>query len=392
MIESLKKRIEELTPQIIAWRRDFHRHPEVAFVEERTSRVIHDYLKGLGLTVRVLAKTGLRADLQGKPGGKTLAFRADMDALPLQEEGGKHYGSENPGAMHACGHDGHMAALMAAAKIMSERKEEFKGRLVFLFQPSEELPPGGAKWMIEEGALEGVDAIFGLHLWQALPTGKIGSRKGALMAAADNFSVTVKGRGGHGSMPHQTVDPIFVSSQLVCNVQSIVSRNVDPLKPAVVSFGVIEGGTIFNIIPDEVVLKGTVRSFDSGIQELTERRLREVAESTCRAFGAQAEFSYKKGYPVLINHAAEVDFLLDIIKGSFGEDRIADFDPIMGGEDFAFYLQEIPGAFFFFGAGDGMLYPHHHSRFDIDEKALPEAALLLVNLALQYLVRENRKG
>jgi len=385
VFENLRKKIEELTPQILDWRRDFHRHPEVAFREERTSRVLKDYLEGLGLPVRILAKTGLRADLAGQSGEKTIALRADMDALPLQEEGEQDYKSENPGAMHACGHDGHMAILMAVAQILSELKNDFKGKVVFLFQPSEELPPGGAKPMIEEGALEGVDAIFGLHLWQGVPTGSIGTGKGALMAAADNFSILVKGRGGHGSMPHQTVDPIYAASQLVNNAQSIVSRNVDPLKPAVVSFGLIQGGTINNIIPDEVLLKGTVRSFDPLVQELAEKRLQAVAEETCRAVGAEAGFFYEKGYPALINHAAETEFLLDVMSTTLGRDRIVDFDPIMGGEDFAYYLQKIPGAFFFFGSGDRMPYPHHHPRFDIDEKALPEAALLMTSLALQYL-------
>jgi amidohydrolase len=393
LIEKLKRTTERLAPLLVEWRRDFHRHPEVAFQEERTSNVIKDFLESLGLPVRKMAGTGLRADLKGRPGGKTVALRADIDALPLQEEGDKDYKSKNAGAMHACGHDGHMAIVMGAAKILKERKNEFKGNVVFLFQPSEELPPGGAKPMIEEGALEGVDAIFGLHLWQGLPTGKIGTGKGPLMAAADNFSILVKGKAGHGSMPHQTVDPIFAASQLVCNVQSIVSRNVDPLKPAVVSFGKIQGGTINNIIPDHVRLKGTVRSFDSEVQELAEKRLKEIAGDTCRAFGAEAELIYEKGYPALINHDVEVDFLLEVVKRTLGGDRISGFDPIMGGEDFAYYLQKIPGAFFFFGAGDGNPYPHHHPKFDIDEKALPEAAMLMANLVLQFLVetKEDKK-
>lgn len=390
MIEDIKKDIEGLTPKLIEWRRDFHRFPEVAFREERTSKVLRDFLEGLGLPVRSMAKTGLRADLQGKPGGKTVALRTDIDALPLQEEGDSDYKSENPGAMHACGHDGHMAIILGVAKILVERKDKFKGNVAFLFQPSEELPPGGAKPMVDEGALEGVDAVFGLHLWQNLPTGKIGVVKGPMMAASDNFSITVRGKAGHGSLPHQTVDPIFVASQVVCNVQSIVSRNVDPLKPAVVSFGVINGGTINNIIPENVLLKGTVRSFDPEIQELAERRLSEIVEDTCRAFGAEGEFVYEIGYPALVNHAAEVDFLFEVAKEILGENRLVDFDPIMGGEDFAYYLQKVPGAFFFFGSGDGRDYPHHHPKFDIDERALPEATLLMTGLALQYL--EKAKG
>ena len=385
MIEEIKKDVERITPDLIRWRRDFHRLPEVAFREERTSKVLRQYLEGLGIPVHSLAKTGLRAELKGRPDGKTLALRADIDALPLQEENECDYKSENPGAMHACGHDGHMAIVMAAAKILSEKRDKLKGNVVFLFQPSEELPPGGAKPMIEEGALEGVDAVFGLHLWQNLPTGKIGVVKGPMMAASDNFSVCVKGKAGHGSMPHQTVDPIYVASQLVVNIQSIVSRNVDPLKPAVVSFGVFQGGTINNIIPDDVLLKGTVRSFDPEVQELAERRLGDIIKDTCLAFGAEGKLVYERGYPALVNHATEVDFLLDVVKKTLGGDRAVEFDPIMGGEDFAYFLQKVPGAFFFFGSGDGNEYPHHHPKFNIDEKALPEAALLLTALAWQYL-------
>jgi len=389
MIKNISKDIKELSLKLIEWRRDFHRFPEVAFREERTSKVLKDILEGFGLPVRSMAKTGLRADLRGKPGGKTVALRADIDALPLQEEADSDYKSENPGAMHACGHDGHMAIILGVAKILVERKDRFKGNVVFLFQPSEELPPGGAKPMVEEGALEGVDAVFGLHLWQNLPTGKVGMVNGPMMAAADNFSITVSGKAGHGSMPHQTVDPILVASQVVCNVQSIVSRNVDPLKPAVVSFGAITGGTINNSIPDNVLLKGTVRSFDPEIQDLAERRLNEIVENTCRAFGAEGELVYERGYPALVNHAAEVDCLLEVVKETLGENRIVDFDPIMGGEDFAYYLQKVPGAFFFFGSGDGRNYPHHHPKFDIDERALPEATLLMTNLVLQFLEKAN---
>jgi amidohydrolase len=243
MIGDLKKDIKELTAQLIEWRRDFHRHPEIAYKEHRTSSVIRKFLESLGMPVKVYAETGL-----------------DIDALPLKEEGDKEYKSENPEATHACGHDGHMAILMGAAQLLSQRREQLKGKVVFILQPSEERIPGGAKRMIEEGALEGVDAIFGLHLWQPLPTGTVGIVKGAMMAQPDAFSITVKGKGGHGSMPHMTVDPILVASHLVVNSQSIVSRSVDPLKPVVVSFGTVKGGTIYNIIPGEVSLTGTVRT------------------------------------------------------------------------------------------------------------------------------------
>lgn len=385
MIDGVKKDIEKLSGKIIEWRRDFHRHPEIAYEEERTSSVIRQFLESLDIPVSACAKTGLRGILKGRPGGKTVALRADIDALPLKEEGDKEYISENPEAAHACGHDGHMAILMGTAEVLSQRKDQFKGNVVFLFQPSEERIPGGAKKMIEEGALKGVDAVFGLHLWQPLPTGFVGIVKGAMMAQPDAFTVTVRGKGGHGSMPHTTVDPILVASHLVVNIQSIVSRNVDPLKPVVVSFGTVKGGTIYNIIPGEVSLTGTVRTFDSSIQSLAEKRLKEIVEETCKTFGATAEFEYEKGYPSLINPEGMTDFVLEVTRNTLGEDRIQEIDPVMGGEDFAYFLQKVPGAFLFFGMGDGMEFPHHHPAFDLDEKALPRATLLMTSLALEFL-------
>ena len=377
--------IDALTGQIIAWRRDFHRHPEVAFAESRTSAVVREFLESLGLPVRSAAGTGLVAVLEGKKPGKTVALRADMDALPIQEEGDKEYRSENPGATHACAHDGHMAMLMAAAKVLTGRRADLSGRVVFLFQPAEERPPGGAKRMVEEGALEGVDAVFGLHLWQSFPTGKIGVIKGPMLAQADNFSVTVIGKGGHGALPHEAVDPIPAAAQIIVNSQTIVSRNINPLKPCVVTFGSINGGTANNIIPAEVTMAGTVRTFDADIQKLAERRLEEIAEETAKAFGATARVEYMSGYPPVVNDAEMVDFVVRVAEALFGEGCLKPFEPIMGGEDFAYYLQKVPGAFIFLGAGDGHDFPHHHPAFDIDEKALPMGALLNVALALEFL-------
>jgi amidohydrolase len=385
MLDELKKETEDLTSRLIAWRRDFHRHPETAFEEHRTSSVLRKFLEDHDIPVQVMAKTGLRGVLRGKPGGKTVALRADIDALPLKEDGDKEYISENPGATHACGHDGHMAILMGVIELLCRRKKTFRGNVVFLFQPSEERIPGGAKLMMKEGALEGVDAIFGLHLWQLLATGVVGLVKGAMMAQPDKFTIRIQGKGGHGSMPHQTVDPILVASHLVVNIQSIVSRNVDPLKPVVISLGTIEGGTIYNIIPEKVVLTGTVRSFDADVQELSESRLKEITDATCTAFGATADFQYEKGYPPVVNDKTMVDFVARIAGGIFGEGKVQKIEPVMGGEDFAYFLQEVPGAFLFFGMGDGMEFPHHHPAFDIDEKALPRATLLMATLALKYL-------
>jgi amidohydrolase len=385
MSKRLETEIAALTGQLVVWRRDFHRHPEVAFEEIRTSAVLREFLESLGLSVRSAGGTGLVAVLEGRSGGKTVALRADMDALPVQEVGGREYGSLNRGFAHACGHDGHMAMMMAAAKVLTARKGEFSGRVVFLFQPAEEKPPGGAKRMVEEGALDGVDAIFGLHLWQAFPTGRVGVIRGPMLAQADNFRIIVTGKGGHGAMPHSAVDPIIAAAQVIVSCQTIVSRNVNPLKPCVVTFGTVNGGTTNNIIPAEAVLTGTVRTFDKAVQTLAERRLREIAEETAKAFGASCQVDYVPGYPALVNDAAMADFAAGVAKEVLGEGCLYPFDPVMGGEDFAFYLQKVPGAFIFLGAGDGHEFPHHHPAFDIDEKALPMGALLNISLALEFL-------
>jgi amidohydrolase len=385
MIEQLKDDVQSLEEELIRWRRDFHRHPELSFQEHRTSATIRQFLESLSLPVRACAGTGLIGVLQGMPGGKTVALRADMDALPLREEGAKEYLSENAGACHACGHDGHMAILMGVAKLLSRRKNEFRGTVVFLFQPAEEKLPGGAQQMIAEGALDGVDAVFGLHLWQGLPTGAVACMKGAMMANADEVTITVIGKGGHGSVPQVAVDPILVASHLVVNLQSIVSRNVDPLKAAVVTIGKMEGGSAHNIIPSQAFLYGTVRTFDREIQSLIEKRLGEIVEATCRTFQATGALKYDRGYPAVVNNESMTDLALEVAKRALGGTCVKNIDPVMGGEDFAYYLQAVPGAFLFFGMGDGMGFPHHHPAFDIDEKALPQATLLMSSLALEYL-------
>lgn len=393
MKDDLKAAVDGLAGEMIGWRREFHRHPEVAYHEIWTSAKAREILERLGLPVAACAKTGLRAVLEGAGGGgPTLALRADMDALPIEEESAAPYRSVNPGATHACAHDGHMAILLAVAKVLAARRDGIKGRVVFLFQPSEERNPGGALPMIEEGALDGVDAVFGLHLWQPLPTGTLGIVKGAMMAQPDDFTVVVKGKGGHGSMPHQAVDPILAAAQVVVSLQSVVSRSVDPLKPAVLSFGSVSGGTIYNVIPGEVTLTGTVRTFDPALQALIEGRLRTIVEETCRAFGATAEIVYRKGYPALVNDARMAEFVLETARGVLGADRAKVIEPVMGGEDFAYFLQKVPGAFWFFGAGDGRPHPHHHPAFDIDERALAPAALHLAALVLAYFERSGRIG
>lgn len=385
MFEEIKTEAAALSGRLSEWRRAFHRRPETAFREVETQAVLKAFFDRLEIPCRALARTGLRADLEGLPGGRTVALRADMDALPLDEEGGKPYASEIPGACHACGHDGHMAALMGAAEILAARKNAFRGRVVLLCQPSEELPPGGAAAMVAEGALEGVDAVFGIHLWQTLPTGKIGLVNGPVMAQADNFAIAVKGRGGHGSMPHATADPIVAAAQIITALQTVVSRSVDPLKPAVLSFGTVCGGTVYNIIPNEVRMTGTVRTFDPAVQTLIRKRLAEIAEATARAGDAEAVVDYEDGYPAVVNPPGGYAFARRTIEALWGAEAIAPFAPVMGGEDFSCYLEKVPGAFIFLGAGDGQPFPHHHPRFDLDERALPQAAALHASLALGYL-------
>jgi len=385
MFERLKKDVDGLNSRLIEWRRDFHRHPELANQERRTSSVVRSFLESLAIPVRSAAGTGLVGILEGGKPGRTVALRADMDALPLIEEGPKPYISENRGACHACGHDGHMAILMGTASLLSQRRSEMRGRVVFLFQPSEERLPGGAPGMIEEGALSGVDAVFGLHLWQMLPTGKVASLKGPMMAAPDEFTIKIIGRGGHGSAPHLTLDPILVASHLTVNFQSIVSRNVDPLRSVVLTVGTISAGTVFNIIPCDATLTGTVRTFDPEIRKLMEKRVREVVAGTCATFGATSEVQYVQGYPALVNDPSMADLVGEVARETLGSQSAVDIDPVMGGEDFAYFLQKVPGAFIFFGMGDGTQFPHHHPGFDIDEKALPQAVLLMTSLALRYL-------
>jgi amidohydrolase len=383
MKDSLTADINRLEPSLVEWRRDFHRHPELAFEEHRTSQVLRDFLESCGIEVRACARTGLRGVLRGGQPGQTVALRADMDALPVTEIADHGYPSQNPGVMHACGHDGHMAILMGTAMVLASRRESLPGQYVFLFQPSEESSPGGAPLMIDEGALDGVDRIFGLHLWQPLPSGVVGLCAGPMMAQADEFEVTIHGRGGHASQPQAAVDPVVVASHVVVAAQTIASRFTDPLDPVVVSFTTIHGGRIHNVIPDSVVLSGTVRTLDLPTQRVVKARLAEVCDATARAFGATAEVHYHDGYPPLVNDAAAVEVVLRVAASEFGADKARAIRPVMGGEDFAYYLQKVPGAFAMLGTGDNRPYPHHNARFDIDESVLPIGVRLMTSVALK---------
>jgi amidohydrolase len=385
MIKEISKTISE---EIIEWRRDFHQHPELSFEEKRTSKIVAEFLKGCGLQVKENVNGyGVVADLIGAEKGPTIAFRADMDALPIQEETGLPFASKVPGVMHACGHDGHTAILMGAVRLLTSQKDKLKGNVRFIFQPAEELNPGGALGMIQEGVLHGVEAVFGLHLWSELPSGTFRTCYGPMMAATDRFTIEIEGKGGHGGMPHKTIDSIVIASHLVMSAQHIISRNIDPLESGVITFGELKAGTAFNIIANKAVLEGTARSFTPEVRETLQKKLQELTDGLAKIYGATIKINYQRGYPAVVNHDREVDIMIDVAKEVFGVENTGTMKPIMVGEDFSYYLKEVPGAFCFVGAGDPNqpMYPHHHPRFQIDESVLPLAAEWFYRLALKYL-------
>ena len=357
----------EFKDEIISLRRDFHQHPELGFEEKRTSEIVEKYLKNLGIKTRRAAKTGVIGYLDNNA-NFTVGLRADMDALPIQEENDVPYASVYPGKMHACGHDAHTAMLLVAAKILSQKKLGVNVR--FLFQPAEE-GLNGAKKMIEDGALEGVDAVIGLHVWAELPSGVLAISSGPIMASVDKFTIMVEGSGGHGAAPHQTRDPVVCAAYLITALQSIVSRNVKPLESAVVTVGKIAGGSAFNIIPEKVTLEGTVRTFDEEIHKLVEKRIKEISQELCNAMGCRAEIEY-----LHMNYATVNDENLSRIGREVAEGitKLVEQEKSMGGEDFSEYARIVPGLFAYLGARNpekGVVYPHHHPRFNVDEDALP---------------------
>lgn len=389
MLKKIFTQLDETYDEMVSIRRDFHRNPELSFEEERTPKKITEYHKSLGLEVRTeVGGRGVVATLEGGKPGKTVALRADFDALPIHEENDLSYKSEVDGVMHACGHDGHTATMLCLAKVLTENKADIAGRIVFIHQFAEELTPGGAKPMIEDGCLDGVDAIFGTHLWSPFDVGTIGYRSGDVMANADRFDIEVIGKGGHGGMPHQTVDAVVAASRLVGDLQQVVSRNVDPLKSAVVTVGSFHSGKAFNVVSEKAKISGTVRTFDPDVRDQVEKKLEKIAEHSCAVAGADYKFSYEHGYPAVKNHPDETDLLAQAARQVIEDDQIFEMEPVMGGEDFAYYLQHVPGTFFFTGARNadlGAEYPHHHPRFNIDERAMPIAAKTLASVALSYL-------
>ena len=386
---ALIQQLTQLHPQMVSHRRHLHMHPELSFHEETTPAYIADFLESLGLSVRRnVGGRGVVVDISGNQPGKTVALRADFDALPIHEENDVTYCSQTPGVMHACGHDGHTASLMAVAQVLSENRDAFQGTVRFIFQFAEEVAPGGALPMIADGALEDVDAIFGNHFLPSLPVGTYGYKPGISMGNADDFKVIIRGKGGHGAAPHQTIDPIVVAAQAVVNLQTIVSRRINPLSPAVISVGKLEAGVAFNVIADSATLVGTVRTLDVAVQDFIIQEMHNVLAGTCQMAGATYELAYNKGYPVVNNSVPETQLVYDTVTQLVSADDVHLLEPFMGGEDFAYYLQQVPGSFFNTGCGNvekGMTWPLHHPKFDLDEDALLHAAKGLLSVALAYL-------
>ena len=377
-------RIAALSDEMAAWRHDFHENPELLYEVHRTAGIVADRLREFGCdeVVTGIGRTGVVGVIRGRKStsGKTIGLRADMDALPLEETSGVPYASKVPGKMHACGHDGHTAMLLGAAKYLAETRN-FDGTAVVIFQPAEEGGAGG-KAMVDDGLMTrwGIQEVYGLHNMPGMPEGHFATTPGAMLASSDKVEITVHGKGGHaGSGPHNAVDSVLVGSQIVNALQSIVSRNVDPLKSAVISITMFQAGTAFNIIPETAKLGGTVRTLDPAIRDLVERRIGEVADSVARAYGGSAEVKYTRSYPVTVNHAREAGIAAEVARDVVGADRVNERAlPLMGSEDFAFMLEARPGAFIFLGMGDGN--ECHHPGYKFNDNILGHGASYWVRL------------
>ncbi len=388
MKKQLFEKLDSAYEDMVVIRRHLHMNPELSFKEEKTAQYIHDFYADLGVEVRQgVGGNGVVARVKGGRPGKTVALRADFDALPIQDEKDVPYKSTTPGVMHACGHDGHTATLLQLAKAIHELHEDLAGEYVFIHQHAEEYAPGGAISMIEDGCLDGVDVIFGTHLWSQTPSGTIEYLAGPIMAAADRFDIKIQGAGGHGAAPHQTKDAIVIGAQLVMNLQQLVSRRVNPIDPAVLSVGSFVAQNAFNVIADSAKLGGTVRTFNPDIRDLMEREMKRVVEGTALTNDCTIDFEYVRGYPAVVNHEAETEFLKTVAEGIVGVESVVETPPHMGGEDFAYYLEKVPGTFFFTGAKPETPetpYPHHHPKFDFDENAMLLAAKTLGSAAIDY--------
>lgn len=376
--------------RLIEWRRDFHSHPELAYQETRTAGIVANHLRQCGYEVaEKIGGTGVAGLLKGKAGAKTLMLRADMDCLPVQEENTVPYASVYPGRMHACGHDGHTAILMAVAEQLQNKRNRLNGALKLVFQPAEE-GGNGAEKMIQDGVLTNpsVDVALALHLWNDRPVGTVALNRTALMAGVHSFDLVIHGKGGHGAAPHQTIDPIVTASQVINNLQTIVSRNVDPLETAVVTIASIHAGSAFNVIADSAVLKGTVRYFSRELGDRLPQMFERIVAGTTQSMGATYSLQYAKATPPTINDPVWAEFIREVAAEVVGSENVIMDARTMGGEDMSFFLNEVPGCFFFVGSRNeekNLLFPHHSPKFDFDEAALEIGVEILCRAAERFL-------
>jgi len=392
MTPKIRPEIKKLEKEIIALRRDFHRHPELGFEVQRTAGVVADQLQAFGINVQTgVGKTGVVGEIVGCKPGPCIALRADMDALPIQETNNVPYRSEIPGVMHACGHDGHTAMLLGVAQVLAGWREKLRGRVRLIFQPAEE-GEGGAVVMIADGCLDGVGEIYGMHLWNYQPYGEVGVKEGPILAAADMFEIVVRGTGGHGAAPQGTVDAIVVAAEIVSTLQTIVSRNTNPLESTVVSVGKINGGHNFNVIADRVTLQGTVRAYTEVNRQMVKTRLQEILKGFEQVHGAEITLNYDDKYPPTVNAPLPTEKVLkaarEIVGSKAGTPYLS-----MGGEDFSYYTQQVPGCFFFVGSApqdqEVGSVPHHCSHFDFEEQALLVGSSILIQLIENQLITQE---
>lgn len=375
---------------VINLRRYFHQYPESSWEEINTSKRIKEELENMNIPYVSLAKTGILATINGRSSGKTIALRADIDALEITETNDISYKSKNPGKMHACGHDGHISMLLGAARILKELENTFEGTIKLIFQPAEEIFEGAKKIIEENDFMNKVDNVFAIHLWSGLPVGKVSLEPGPRMASADLFSIKVIGQAGHGSMPSQGVDALLVGAAITVNLQSAVSREINPLDPAVLSIGIFNSGTRFNIIANEAELKGTTRSFNPEVREKFPQIIDRIAKSTAAAYRAKAEVTYTEGPPPVINEEDSSKLSFSTVNKILGSDGISKLQNLTGSEDFAYFLEKSPGLLALVGAGNeekATNYPHHHDKFNIDEDALEIGTALYAQYALDFLTK-----
>lgn len=390
MFTKIQSLLDENYEEMVSIRRYLHQNPELTFKEYKTAKYIADFYDDLNIPFeKNVGGNGVVATLKGGKPGKTVALRADFDALPIQDQKEVSYKSKVPGVMHACGHDGHTASLLVLAKVVKEFQADLPGTIIFVHQHAEEIPPGGAQPIIKSGILDNIDAIYGNHLWSLTELGKIETRVGSFMAGADSFNIKIKGAGGHGAYPHQTKDSIVIGAELVSQLQTIVSRKINPIHTAVLTIGQFNAGTAFNIIADEAELIGTVRFFDLDIQEQIINEMQQIIDGMKKTHDIEIIFDYQKGHPPVVNHAQETYHVLNAAKQINDVNEANEVMPQMAAEDFAYYLHHKPGAFFFTGAQKtDNAFPHHHPMFDIDERALPIAAKVLIGAYFETQAKE----